>query len=73
MNGSQLVNLERLIHLLGKTLHMKMELMAAIPLTVNALHKAEIEYHGKFGHTLGRILHIALMIIFDIFYAICCL
>ena len=29
--------------------------MAAIPLTGNSLHKAEMEYHGKFGHTLGRI------------------
>ena len=66
MNGYQPVNLESLIHLLVKTLHMKKELMDAIPLTINALHKAEIEYHGKFGHTLGRIQHIALVIIIDI-------
>ena len=37
------------------------ELLAALPLTRHALHKAEMEYHGKFGHTLGRIQHIALM------------
>ena len=31
------------------------ELMAELPLTGNALHKAEMEYHGKFEHTLGSI------------------
>ena len=45
--------------------------MAALPLTGHALHKAEIEYHGKFGHTLGRIQHIALMSRIDICYATC--
>ena len=35
--------------------------MAALPLTGHALHKSEMEYHGKFGHTLGRIKHIYLM------------
>ena len=30
-----------------------------------------MEYHGKFGHTLGRIQQIALMIILRIFYATC--
>ena len=35
--------------------------MAALPFTGNAFHKAEMEYHGKFGHTLGRIQYIALM------------
>ena len=39
----------------------------------NALHKSEMEYNGKFGHTIGRIQHISLMIRTDIFYAICCL
>ena len=39
----------------------KKEPMDALPLTGNSLHKAEMEYHGKFGHTLGRIQHIALM------------
>ena len=37
----------------------------------NALHKAEIDYHGKFGHALGRIQNIALMSRIDIFYEIC--
>ena len=41
--------------------------MAAIPLTGHALKKAEMEYHGKFGHTLGRIQHI------DLCYETCCL
>ena len=35
--------------------------MAALALTGITLHKAEMEYHGKFGHTLGRIQHIDLM------------
>ena len=42
--------------------------MAALPLTVHALYKSEIEYHGKFGHTLGRIQHIALMSRIDLCY-----
>ena len=42
--------------------------MAALPLTENALHKSEMEYNGKFGHTIGRIQHISLMIIIDICY-----
>ena len=37
------------------------ELLDALPLKGHALHKVEMEYHGKFGHTLGRIQHIALM------------
>ena len=37
------------------------------PLTGNALRKAEMEYHGKFGHTIGWIHHIALVIIIDVF------
>ena len=41
--------------------------MAALPLTINALHKAEMEYHGKFGHTLGRIKHITILSIIEIF------
>ena len=40
--------------------------MAALPFTGHALHKAEIEYHGKFGHTLGSIQHIALMSSIDL-------
>ena len=45
--------------------------MVVLPLTGHALHKAEMEYHGKFGHTLGRIQHISLMSIIDHFYATC--
>ena len=41
--------------------------MVALPLTGNSLHKSEMEYHGKFGHTIGRLQHIALIIIIDIF------
>ena len=41
--------------------------MAEIPLTGNAFHKSEMEYHGKFGHTLGRIQHISPMIRIEIF------
>ena len=44
------------------------ELMAALPLTGHALNKAEMDYHGKFVHTLGRIQHISLMSRIDI----CC-
>ena len=32
-----------------------------------------MEYHGKFGHTLGRIQDIALMSIIDILKETCCL
>ena len=42
--------------------------MAALTLTGHVLHKPEIEYHGKFGNTLGRIQHISLMSIFGICY-----
>ena len=45
--------------------------MAALPLTGIAPHKAEVENNGKFGHTIGRIQHIALMSIIDHFYATC--
>ena len=43
--------------------------MAALPLIGNALHKAQMEYYGKFGHTLGKIQHIALMSRIDICYS----
>ena len=42
--------------------------MAALTLTGHALHNAEMEYHIKFVHTLGRIQHIAPMSIIDL----CC-
>ena len=45
--------------------------MAALPLTLNYLHKAEIEYHGKFGHSIGRIQNISLMSRIDICYTAC--
>ena len=45
------------------------ELMDALPLTGNDHHKAEMEYHGKFGHNIGRIQHIAVMGRIEIFYA----
>ena len=47
--------------------------MAALPFTVNSLHKSEIEHHGKFGHTLWRIKDIAPMSRIDIYYATCCI
>ena len=43
--------------------------MAALPLTGHALHKSEMEYHGKFGHELGRMQHIARMSRIEMFYA----
>ena len=45
--------------------------MADLSLIVHALQKAEMEYHGEFGHTLGRIKHIVLMSGIDICYATC--
>ena len=42
--------------------------MAALPLTGNYLHKAEMGYHVKFGHTIERMQHIALMSRIDICY-----
>ena len=47
--------------------------MPALPLTGHALQKSEMEYHGKFVHTLGRIQHIDLMSRIDLCYATCCL
>ena len=47
----------------------KKELMAALPLTGHASLNTEMEYNGKFGHTLGRIQHISLMSIMYIYYA----
>ena len=38
------------------------EFMTVVILTVNALHKSEMEYHGKVWHTLGYIKHISIMI-----------
>ena len=46
-------------------------LMAELPIKGHDLHKAEIEYDGKFGHKLGRIQHISLMKRIDIFNTTC--
>ena len=35
--------------------------MYVVTLTGNTLRKSEMEYHGKFGHTLGRIQKISVM------------
>ena len=51
----------------------KKEILAALPLTGHALHKAEMEYHGKFGHIIGRMKQISLMSRTDLYYATCCL
>ena len=45
--------------------------MDALTLTANSLHSEEMEYHGKFGHNIGRIKHIAIMIRIDFFYKTC--
>ena len=42
------------------------ELLAVLTLTGHALHKVEMEYHGKFVHTLGMIQYIDLMIRIDL-------
>ena len=47
--------------------------MAAVTLTVNALYKTEMEYHGKFGHTLDQIQHISIMIRIVICYTVYCM
>ena len=47
------------------------ELLSALPLTVHALHKSEMKYHGTFVHKLVRIQHIALMSRIDLRYGTC--
>ena len=47
--------------------------MAALPLTGHALHDAEMEDHGKFGHTLGIIQNIFVMNRIDLCYGTCSL
>ena len=42
--------------------------MAELPLTVNALHESEMQYHGTFGNTIGSIQNIDLMIMIESFY-----
>ena len=43
--------------------------MAALPLTVNFLHKSEMGYHGKNSHTLGKVQHISHMSRLDVYYS----
>ena len=45
--------------------------MAALQLTINDLRKAEMEYHGNFGPTLGRVQKIALMSRIETYYTSC--
>ena len=45
--------------------------MAALSLTGNFLRNSEMEYHGKFRNTFGRIQHIVLMRIIEICYIVC--
>ena len=47
--------------------------MSALTLIGHALHNAEMEYHGKFGHKLGRIQHIYIMSRIDLCYTTCSL
>ena len=69
MNGLQL-NFFRKVDTLFRTYPTyEKEVMAALPLTGNALHKAEIQCNEKFGHTFGRKQHISLMSRIDICYA----
>ena len=42
--------------------------MSALILTLNGIHKEEIEYHGKFRHIIGQIQHIYLMSRIEICY-----
>ena len=42
--------------------------MDTVTLKVNTLCKAELDYDGKCGHTIGQIKHISLMRIIKIFY-----
>ena len=42
--------------------------MATVKLIGNALHNVEMEYHGKFGHTIGLIQHIYIMNRIEICY-----
>ena len=47
------------------------ELLAALSLTGHDFDKIEMEYYGKFGHTLVRIQHIDIMSRIDLCYANC--
>ena len=71
MNGSKLESFFKVYTTFRIDFSYEKELLAALPLTVHFLHKAELEYHRKFGHKLGRIQHIVLMSIIDLYYATC--
>ena len=45
--------------------------MAGLTLIGNDLRKADMEYNGKFGHTIGRIQHIDIMSRSELFYKTC--
>ena len=47
--------------------------MAGLPLTGNDLRKTEMEYNGKFGHTIGQIQQIDIMSRCKICYKPCCI
>ena len=55
MNVSHLEDLKNVDTPLRTNSTYDKELMAALPLTVNGIHKEEMKYHDKCGHTLGRI------------------
>ena len=42
--------------------------MDALSLAGNPPHKAEMEYHGKFGHNIGRIQNVDIISRIDICY-----
>ena len=72
INGSQMKNWNFDTPFWEDSTHKK-DLMAAVPLTVNSLHKSEMKYHGKFGNTIGRIHHISIIRSIYIFYTDYCL
>ena len=45
--------------------------LAALTLIGYAFHTTEMKYYEKFGHTIGMIKHISLMIIINLCYATC--
>ena len=52
MNGYQLESSEKVDTPFRTDSSYEKELLAVLPLTGHALHKSEMEYHGKFGHTI---------------------
>ena len=64
-------SLEMLIYLFCKNSTYEKELIYVLSFTITALRKVEMEYNGKFWHTLGRIQNIAIMRIIEICYTAC--